>query len=116
MLGDKSLAHSDVLTHAATCSLAGRQPRLSWLQPQKLPERICPLLAGVGLKWPADPTPWAQAHRPWAGMEPCCGGGAGGPVRAMPSHAHFTGGEIEAQRGQVAFPKSQSEVKVTQQI
>ena len=51
-LSDRVLAHSDVLTHvctqpAATCSLAGRRARLSWLQPQKFPRRVCSLLAGA---------------------------------------------------------------------
>lgn len=52
MLTDRVLAHLDVLIHvctqpAATCSLAGRRARLSWLQSQEFSRRVCSLLAGA---------------------------------------------------------------------
>ena len=96
-LRDRILAHSDVLTHvrtqpAATCSLAGRRPRLSWLQPQKHPGRGCSLLAGAELNCPADPHPMGTRpgllrSRPseapvlgeW-GVEPCSRGGGRRPA------------------------------------
>lgn len=145
------LAHSDVLTHvrtqpAVTRSLAGRRPRLSWLQPQKHPGRVCSLLAGAELNCPADPHP--TGTRPgllrWQPSEAPVLGVAGGvllqrrgtetsqhgqeaepraltsswpcPAKAMPPHPHFTGGGTEHQRGQVTFPKSHSKVEATQQI
>lgn len=93
-------------THAASLwqlMLWQKGGLLTWLQPQKLPCRVCPPLAGTGLNRPCRPQP--LGHRPLAlGRQPSEAPRAGSGEALLPGHRD----QLGRGRGQGPAPSQAS--------